>query len=236
MTVGIKDYNSDAVAIIQQERGYLPVTSGKTFTLAELADKHYRFTYDLTQGDALLVFPETLPDGYQITGVVEYHTSNALRVRIGDGLTFPISSLKGETAANGELFSDIPGEWTIRREGASWKQFRRILFPQHALTITGSVDASDPLSLAITTDKATSGFAPYSAYTITMDFLHPNQNGRQVIISGDDLAVAPTTTVAGVSGTMGSITIDSATADLYGDINITLSVTDAAANTTTVTL
>lgn len=137
------------------------------------------------------------------------------------------------------------------------------------LAAYGTVNTSNNAVLRIGIPGATGGTKPYSNWRVLLSFLHPDQGGRTILLTGEVLNIAPTSvtdsasifdetttgifigpnntliggvlkqrgdTVNGINGNLNNLELVSSIADLYGDINISISVDDTDNNTAQVTL
>ena len=203
--------NKPDIPIIDVDK-YAPHPDDETFDKELIGDDVFRVLCDIEAKDVVHVISEELLNGVQVDYVVNVKNGFVHTLRIGDGLTYPIVSYEGYKKASGELVTDYSGEFSIRREGGIFRQFRKIKYPEiytGPLSVSASIDSSNPYVLGFSIDEALGGTGDYD-YTATIGFLHPDQGGRKIVLSGDRLGSTPA-----ISDTKA---VDNLTASLSGFI------------------
>ena len=232
---------ADAAGILNKpdifDRRYSVIDSDESFDATSFIRGRHELSASLANGSVNVNYAEGMPDGSIIdAGVHLQDNFYQLIMVVGDGSNEKFRNNRGQTSADGAVALGAEGDAVFIKNGFFWDQIRGrcSCMPVPAeLGITGSFDESNPLELIINVDTATGGSEEYTSYSVTLDFKDSDQNSRQIIINGD---LTDPLTEVGFSGTIESMVIDNSAADIYGEISITISVTDDANTTATATL
>lgn len=210
------------------------IDSDAAYTKSSFVRNKHEVSADLQGGEVVATYDEGLPDGFIIEANVQLHDGvGNFILKAGDGSVEKFRSNRKVVNADGSAQIADEGESVFVKDGLFWNQIKGRCSCMPAaveLSVSGSIDESDPYFLAVSINDAVGGSGVYADYQVTFDFLHPDQNSRQIVMNGL-LTDAPSQ--SGFSGTLGSMVINNITADIYGEINITVVVTDNASATAT---
>ena len=217
-----------------ESRSFNIIDSDTSFPTSAFIRGLIQINASLQNGTVVATVPDDAQDGDIIDVGVHFGIDgNVLRLVSGDATAVNWKDNLGVIDNSAEIKEQ--GHVVFYKNGNYWEAIRgycSCMPVPDVFTVSGSLDESDPYSLGITINDTNGGSGTGATYEVTLDFLHPDQNNRQIIMTG---ALTDAPSVAGFSGTLGQLVANNITADVFSEVQVTVVATDAASTTTQAT-